>query len=474
MVNFNSPQKVFIKSKNNVKKILNNYNISLIIFSLLAIISNLLIHNNELVLLFIKNLITSLFITIIISYIFNIIKKEYSIKKLYTEDNTIFIAIVLSLFSINTNIYISILAIFTTILIKNIFKKINTSSVLYGILIIIVYKYLTNNINVELILTNKDNIIKYLFDIKYLCPIISIVGFIYLFYHKSIKYLLTFITIMLGYGIINNFDLYFPINELLNSSVIFLAIYTLTDYKVTPTINEGNIIYGIILGIISAILRFIIPSIAIIITLILGPLLTNKIDKISPKLKYNNKKNEYDEINRKYGNSQPWKLFNEIFDLMPLCAVIDKNIFCVHGGLSPLITTVDQIRLINRKGEIPHEGVICDLLWSDPTDENETWVFNSRGCGWMFGYKVVNEFNQINGVELICRAHQLAGEGIKYWFKEKNLVTIWSCPNYCYRCGNKAGIIKLDKNKQRTSITFDSVPKSKESATIKTLVPYFL
>lgn len=295
MANFNSPQKVFIKSKNNVKKILNNYNISLIIFSLLAIISNLLIHNNELVLLFIKNLIISLFITIIISYIFNIIKKEYSIKKLYTEDNTIFIAIVLSLFSINTNIYISILAIFITILIKNIFKKINTSSVLYGILIIIVYKYLTNNINVELILTNKDNIIKYLFDIKYLCPIISIVGFIYLFYHKSIKYnlvfsyLLTFITIMLGYGIFNNFNLYFPINELLNSSVIFLAIYTLTDYKVTPTINEGNIIYGIILGIISAILRFIIPSIAIIITLILGPLLTNKIDKISPKLKYNNK-----------------------------------------------------------------------------------------------------------------------------------------------------------------------------------------
>ena len=74
----------------------------------------------------------------------------------------------------------------------------------------------------------------------------------------------------------------------------------------------------------------------------------------------------YKEINRKYGNSLPWKLFNEIFDLLPLCAVIDKTIFCVHGGLSPLITTVDQIRLINRRGEIPHEGVMCDLLWSDP------------------------------------------------------------------------------------------------------------
>ena len=182
----------------------------------------------------------------------------------------------------------------------------------------------------------------------------------------------------------------------------------------------------------------------------------------------------YEEINRKYGNTLPWKLFNEIFDLLPLCAVIDKTIFCVHGGLSPLITTIDQIRLINRRGEIPHEGAICDLLWSDPTDENETWAFNTRGAGWMFGYKVVNEFNQINGIELICRAHQLTGEGIKYWFKDKNLVTIWSCPNYCYRCGNKAGIIKIDKNKQRTNITFDSVPESKESATIKTLVPYFL
>lgn len=182
----------------------------------------------------------------------------------------------------------------------------------------------------------------------------------------------------------------------------------------------------------------------------------------------------YEEINRKYGNSLPWKLFNEIFDLLPLCAVIDKTIFCVHGGLSPLITTVDQIRLINRRGEIPHEGVMCDLLWSDPTDENETWSFNNRGAGYMFGYKVVNEFNQINGIELICRAHQLTSEGIKYSFKDKNLVTIWSCPNYCYRCGNKAGIIKIDKNKQKTNITFDSVPESKESATIKTLVPYFL
>lgn len=181
----------------------------------------------------------------------------------------------------------------------------------------------------------------------------------------------------------------------------------------------------------------------------------------------------YEEINRKYGNSMPWKLFTEIFDLLPICAVVDKTIFCVHGGLSPVISTIDQIRLVNRRGEIPHDGPYCDLLWSDP-EEIDTWSLNSRGAGWVFGNKVVNEFNQINGIDLICRAHQLVNEGIKYWFKDKNLVTIWSCPNYCYRCGNKAAILKFDQKLQKTSIIFDSVAESKESEHIKTLVPYFL
>ena len=181
----------------------------------------------------------------------------------------------------------------------------------------------------------------------------------------------------------------------------------------------------------------------------------------------------YEEINRKYGNTLPWKLFTEIFDLLPICAVIEKSIFCVHGGLSPSITTIDQVRLINRRGEIPHEGAYCDLLWSDP-DDIETWAFNTRGAGYVFGSKVVNEFNQINGLDLICRAHQLVNEGIKFWFKDKNIVTIWSCPNYCYRCGNKAGILKIGKNMEKTSIFFDSVAQSKESEHIKTLVPYFL
>lgn len=83
----------------------------------------------------------------------------------------------------------------------------------------------------------------------------------------------------------------------------------------------------------------------------------------------------YEEINRKYGNTNSWKYFNEIFDYLPIGALVEGKIFCIHGGLSPLISTVDQIRLLKRNQEVPHEGAFCDLLWSDP-DEIETWVNN--------------------------------------------------------------------------------------------------
>ena len=98
----------------------------------------------------------------------------------------------------------------------------------------------------------------------------------------------------------------------------------------------------------------------------------------------------YEEITRKYGNANAWEYFTDLFDYLPLAALVEGKIFCVHGGLSPYVSTVDQIRLINRKMEIPREGVFCDLMWSDP-DDIETWMVNCRGAGWVYGYKVVDE-----------------------------------------------------------------------------------
>jgi len=180
----------------------------------------------------------------------------------------------------------------------------------------------------------------------------------------------------------------------------------------------------------------------------------------------------YDECFRKYGSANAWKYCTEVFDYLTLACVIDGSVLCVHGGLSPVISTLDQIRLLERNQEIPHEGPFCDLMWSDPEDI-ETWGVSQRGAGWLFGSKVTSQFNHVNGLELICRAHQLVQEGYKYMFPEKNLITVWSAPNYCYRCGNVASILAFDDHLDREVCLFKNVPESGAPSFEKAGVQYF-
>lgn len=180
----------------------------------------------------------------------------------------------------------------------------------------------------------------------------------------------------------------------------------------------------------------------------------------------------YEECQRKYGNANAWKYCTEVFDYLNVAAVIDGRVLCVHGGLSPDIITLDQMRLIDRKQEIPHEGSFCDLMWSDPEDI-EDWSVSPRGAGWLFGSRVTAEFCDMNGLELVCRAHQLVQEGFKYMFPQQNLVTVWSAPNYCYRCGNVAAILQFDEKLHRNFLLFNEVPESEQSMPPRTTVPYF-
>ena len=125
-------------------------------------------------------------------------------------------------------------------------------------------------------------------------------------------------------------------------------------------------------------------------------------------------------------------------------------VLCVHGGLSPLIDTVDKIRLIDRKQEVPHEGAMCDLLWSDP-DDIDGWGLSPRGAGFLFGADIVKVFNHRNDLSLIARAHQLVMEGFKEMF-DASIVTVWSAPNYCYRCGNVAAVLELSEDASGTGV----------------------
>jgi len=166
----------------------------------------------------------------------------------------------------------------------------------------------------------------------------------------------------------------------------------------------------------------------------------------------------YDECIRKYGSANVWRYCTEVFDYFTLAALVEGSVFCVHGGLSPDLATLDEIRLISRNEEIPHQGPFCDLMWSDP-DDIEEWGVSPRGAGWVFGSKPTSLFSHINGLELICRAHQLVMEGYSYKFTEKNLITVWSAPNYCYRCGNVAAVLALDSHLDRELKMFNAVPE---------------
>ncbi|CAI5446412.1 unnamed protein product [Caenorhabditis angaria] len=174
----------------------------------------------------------------------------------------------------------------------------------------------------------------------------------------------------------------------------------------------------------------------------------------------------YDECLRKYGNASVWKHCTEVFDYLALAAVIDGKVFCVHGGLSPSISTMDQIRVIDRKQEVPHDGPMCDLLWSDPEEGNVGWGLSPRGAGYLFGADASKTFCETNGVDLICRAHQLVMEGYKWHFNEK-VLTVWSAPNYCYRCGNVAAILELDENLNKEFTIFDAAPQENRGAPAK-------
>ena len=131
----------------------------------------------------------------------------------------------------------------------------------------------------------------------------------------------------------------------------------------------------------------------------------------------------------------------------------------MHGGLSPEIERLDQIKTINRVQDVPHQGPLCDLLWSDPADEGKVGFGPSpRGAGFSWGEDVSEKFNYRNKLKMICRAHQLIMDGYNYSHKKK-CVTIFSAPNYCYRCGNSASVLEISDDLSYGYQRYDPSPK---------------
>ncbi|SMY19376.1 unnamed protein product [Zymoseptoria tritici ST99CH_1A5] len=152
----------------------------------------------------------------------------------------------------------------------------------------------------------------------------------------------------------------------------------------------------------------------------------------------------YDECKRRY-NIKLWKTFTDCFNCLPIAAIIDEKIFTMHGGLSPDLNSMEQIRRVMRPTDIPDCGLLCDLLWSDPDKDITGWSENDRGVSFTFGPDVVSRFLQKHDMDLICRAHQVVEDGYEF-FSKRQLVTLFSAPNYCGEFDNAGAMMSVDES----------------------------
>jgi diadenosine tetraphosphatase ApaH/serine/threonine PP2A family protein phosphatase len=182
-----------------------------------------------------------------------------------------------------------------------------------------------------------------------------------------------------------------------------------------------------------------------------------------------------------YGHTGLWQLANSIFDLLPIAAVIDRQIFCVHGGLSPTFAFVQHLSILNRKREIdPPEKAglseielraIVDITWSDPESVSK-FVPNPRGKGTLFGPIQTRHFLYNNRLAkgrqttrsdprhaFLARSHQVAQLGWE-WVHQDALVTVWSAPNYAYKTDNEACVMKVDGQGPVAFVKFEKDPVS--------------
>ena len=171
----------------------------------------------------------------------------------------------------------------------------------------------------------------------------------------------------------------------------------------------------------------------------------------------------HDECKRR-GSIKLWKHFVDVFNVMPVAATVglappeDPVILCMHGGLSPFLQNYKDINKIKRPTEVSDEGILCDLLWSDPVTEGPTflqgWHPNDRGVSYLFCRDVLHKFLKENKLEMICRAHQVVEDGYEF-YGNRELVTIFSAPRYCGEFDNKGGVMTVNESLKCTFTLFD-------------------
>jgi len=162
------------------------------------------------------------------------------------------------------------------------------------------------------------------------------------------------------------------------------------------------------------------------------------------------------EVKAKYG-ATAYEMFTEVFNALPLGIVIKNKVFVVHGGLfSDEDVTLAELRKINRFKQPPDAGHMCEVMWSDPQNE-EGRSISKRGVAIQFGPDVTERFLKRNNLELLVRSHEVKDEGYEVQEGGK-CITIFSAPNYCDRMGNKGAFIKFKADLKPDFHQFEAVP----------------
>ncbi|CAF1217088.1 unnamed protein product [Rotaria sp. Silwood1] len=175
------------------------------------------------------------------------------------------------------------------------------------------------------------------------------------------------------------------------------------------------------------------------------------------------------ECERKYRSRSLYKACMRAFDTLPVCALVDSRFLCMHGGLSPNIRILSDIEKLDRFVETPDSGPLCDLLWSDPSEnfddiddqQPEFKPNNVRGCAHFFSYYACRDFLLRNNLVSIIRGHEVQKNGVRFFRKSSRtkfpvLISLFSAPNYCDTYNNIAAILKIDDHQQLSVVNIEA------------------
>lgn len=169
----------------------------------------------------------------------------------------------------------------------------------------------------------------------------------------------------------------------------------------------------------------------------------------------------YDECKRR-STIKAWKSVVDVFNTLPVSAIVNERVFCVHGGLSPSLNSFSQIESVQRPTDIPDYGLMTDLLWSDPDPQVVEWSENDRGISYCFGPRSLKRFCKKLKIDLVVRGHMVVEDGYEF-FDDKRLVTVFSAPNYCGDFDNCGAVMNIGSDLACSFEIFEPMSKSSSS-----------